>query len=153
MPADARRFLESHRFAVIGTTNPDGSPQQALVWYLVERDEAGLRIVVNSREGRRWPSNLRRDPRISFAVQDGLDWVGLNGTVSIQDDQPTAQHDIATMARLNDPPDQARRAIREFEAQQRVSFRFRPASFHVEITAVQHQDDEPWAGEQTTEGG
>lgn len=153
MPGDARRFLESHRFAVIGTTNPDGSPQQAVVWYLVERDEAGLRIVVNSREGRRWPSNLRRDPRISFAVQDGHDWLGLNGTVTIADDQPTAQHDIATMARLNDPPDKAQRAIREFEQQQRVSFRFRPTSIHAEITAEQHQDDDVWAGEHTTEGG
>ena len=64
LPHDARRFLESHRFAVIGTTNPDNSPHQAVVWYLVERDEADIRLVVNSREGRRWPSNLRRDPRL-----------------------------------------------------------------------------------------
>ena len=36
----------------------------------------------NSREGRRWPSNLRRDPRIRFAVYDGPDWVGLSGRVT-----------------------------------------------------------------------
>lgn len=152
LPKEAARFLESHRFAVIGTTNPDGSPHQAVVWYLVERDADGVRLVVNSREGRRWPGNLRRDPRINFAVQDGHDWVGVIGTVSIQNDQPTAQHDIATMARLNDPPDEARRAIRVFETHQRVSFRFRPVSIHAEITEEQHRDDEVGAGVDTTEG-
>lgn len=131
LPDVVRRFLEDHRFGVVATINPDGSPQQALVWYLVVGDV----IAVNSAEGRRWPSNLRRDPRMSFAVSDGLDWVGLNGTVEIVDDPAQAQADIATMARLNDPPDVAERTIRtQFERQQRVSFRLRPTAIHAEIS-------------------
>jgi hypothetical protein len=157
VPRAVRRFLESHRFGVVASVNPDGSPHQAVVWYLVEPDGAGasagagandgagasdsFRIVVNSREGRRWPSNLRRDPRIRFAVYDGHDWVGLSGRVTIQDDQPTAQHDIATMARLNDPPEEAAEGIAVFETQQRVSFRFRPTAFHAEIEAGEHIDE------------
>lgn len=127
---DVRRFLEDHRYAVVATVNPDGSPQQALVWYLVVDDT----IVINSAEGRRWPGNLRRDPRISLAVSDGVDWVGLNGSVEIVDDPRQAQADIATMARLNDPPDVAATSIRTFERQQRVSFRLRPTAIRAEIS-------------------
>ena len=46
----------------------------------------GDEIVINSAVGRRWPTNLPRDPRISFAVIDAADgyrWVGLIGTVRI----------------------------------------------------------------------
>jgi PPOX class probable F420-dependent enzyme len=127
-----RRFLERRRFAVIATVNPDGSPQQAVVWYLVGND--GNTVIINSAEGRRWPSNLRRDPRISLAVEDGLEWVSLNGTVEIVEDQARSQADIAAMARLNDPPEIAERTIRnQFERQQRVSFRLRPDRIHAEL--------------------
>jgi hypothetical protein len=57
---------------------------------------------------------------------DGYRWVGLTGRVSIVDDQPTAQADIAEMARRYhaDDPDEAEQLIRDrFERQRRVSFR------------------------------
>jgi PPOX class probable F420-dependent enzyme len=131
LPDAVRRFLADHRYGIVATVNPDGSPQQAVVWYLLVDDV----IVVNSAEGRRWPSNLRRDRRMSFAVQDGLDWVGLKGEVEIVDDRAQAQADIAAMARLNDPPEVAERTIRnQFERQQRVSFRLRPTAIHAEIS-------------------
>jgi PPOX class probable F420-dependent enzyme len=130
IPADVRDFLAAPRFAVISTINPDGSAHQAVVWYLLEGDE----IVVNSREGRRWPSNLRRDPRLSVAVHDGADWVGLRGQVAIVDDQPTAQADIAAMARRYDDPADAEAEIStQFRHQQRVSFRLRATAIHTEF--------------------
>jgi PPOX class probable F420-dependent enzyme len=115
--------------AVISTVNPDGSAHQALVWYLLEDDE----IVINSRVGRRWQSNLRRDPRLSVAVSDGADWVGLRGAVEVVEDQATAQADIAAMARRYDDPDVAERGIAEFHVQRRVSFRLRPTAYHKEF--------------------
>ena len=112
--------------------NPDGSPHQAVVWYVVGDD--GASVVVNSAEGRRWPSNLRRDPRMSFAVEDGEQWVGIHGDVEIVDDPVLAQADIARMARLNDPPEVAEQSIRnQFERQRRVSFRLRPSRIHAEL--------------------
>jgi PPOX class probable F420-dependent enzyme len=132
-----RAFLAANRFAAIATTDPDGSPRQAVIWYRLDGDE----IVLNSLVGRRWPSNLARDPRISVAIGDGADgyrWVGLTGRVTIVDDQPTAQADIAEMARRYhaDDPAKAERLIRDrFETQARVSFR-------VSIDAVHdHLDD------------
>ena len=93
-------------------------------------------MVINSRVGRRWPSNLLRDPRLSIAVSDGTDgyrWVGLTGTARAVTDQAIAQADIAGMARRYhaDDPDKAERIIaNRFTQQERVSFRFRPDAVH-----------------------
>ena len=132
-----RAFLAENRFATIATTDADGSPRQAVIWYRLDGDE----IVLNSLVGRRWPSNLVRDARISVAVgdqADGYRWVGLTGRVTIVEDQPTAQGDIAEMARRYhaDDPEKAERLVRDrFERQARVSFR-------VSIDAVHdHLDD------------
>jgi PPOX class probable F420-dependent enzyme len=132
-----RAFLDANRFATIATTDPDGGPRQAVIWYRLDGDE----IVLNSLVGRRWPSNLERDARISVAIgdqADGYRWVGLTGLVTIVEDQATAQADIAEMARRYhaDDPEKADRLVRDrFERQSRVSFR-------VSINAVHdHLDD------------
>jgi PPOX class probable F420-dependent enzyme len=127
-----RAFLESAHVVALSTIDPDGAPRQAVVWYLLEDDT----IVVNSLVGRRWPSNLARDPRVSLAIideEDGLRWVGITGIAEAVEDQPTAQADIAAMARRYnaDDPREAERLIRErFEPQQRISFRIRIDAVH-----------------------
>jgi PPOX class probable F420-dependent enzyme len=133
LPDRILRFLDAPRFASISTVDPDGGPRQAVVWYLVEGED----LVINSLDGRRWPANLRRDPRISFTVIDAVDgynWVGLNGLVTdVSDDQSRAQADIAAMARLYhaDEPQEAEDLIRNrFQKQHRVSFRVRITGFH-----------------------
>lgn len=132
LPDHVRAFLDDLRFATIATVDADGAPHQAVVWYTVEGD----RIVLNSAVGRRWPSDLVRDPRLSFSVIDAADgyrWVGLSGTVETQTDRETSQADIAAMARRYhaDEPAEAERLIsRQFERQDRISFRFRAAAIH-----------------------
>ena len=129
-----RRFLEEPgRFGVLATVNPDGTPHQCVVWYRLT--EGGL--LLNSAEGRRWPSNLRRDPRASLLVEDAYRYVVVRGDVAVIDDREQTQADIAGLARLyhRDDPDAAERLIREvFRTQQRVSFLLRPQSVGV------HQD-------------
>ncbi len=124
---DVRRFLDRRppRFGVIATLDEDGSPHQAVVWYLVT--EEGL--IVNSREGRRWPTNLRRDGRFSLLVEDEYDWVSVRGVAKAIEDAEQGQADIAVMARLYhaDEPERAERLIeREFRGQSRISFLLRP---------------------------
>jgi PPOX class probable F420-dependent enzyme len=129
LPDRVRNFLSEPRYAAVATVDEDGAPRQAVVWFLLDGDT----IVINSREGRRWPSNLRRDPRVSIAITDADDelWVGLAGTVEVVDDQARAQADIAAMARRYDPPAEAEAVIaNEFSKQQRVSFRLRPTRIH-----------------------
>ena len=135
LPDHIRAFLDDERFATISTVDPDGGPRQAVVWYTLEGDE----FVINSRVGRRWPTNLLRDPRLSFTVIDAADqyrWVGLTGTVRTITDWATTQADIAAMARRYhaDEPDEAERLIHDrFERQDRVTFRFSAKTIHDEL--------------------
>ncbi len=126
-----REFIAAPHFGSVATIDADGSPRQAIIWYLLDGDE----LVINSRLGRRWPTNLLRDPRVYVAVFDEADplrWVGLLGTAEPVEEQPQAQADIATMARRyhHGDPATAERKIRDFEQQQRISFRIRVRAVH-----------------------
>ncbi len=123
----ARAFLDALRFAVVATLNEDGSPHQAIVWYTLEDDA----IVVNSAEGRRWPANLRRDPRVEVTVADGYRYLQLRGAVEVDDDPDRAQAAIAAMARryhADDPAHAEDLVENYFRPQRRVSFRLRPTA-------------------------
>ena len=124
-----REFIAAPHYASRATTEPVGSPRQAVIWYLLEDDE----LVVNSRVGRRWPTNLLRDPRVYVAVFDEADpmrWVGLLATAEPVRDQPQAQADIAAMARRYEDAETAAGSIRAFEQQERISFRIRVHAVH-----------------------
>ncbi len=128
LPANARSFLtDTPRFATLATLNADGSPHQAIVWYLVRGDT----IVVNSRHGRRWPANLRRDPRVSFAVEDGVDAVTIDARAEALPDLRAARADIAEMALRYDTPDDARREIARFRTEQRITFVLHVERVHI----------------------
>lgn len=125
---NVRRFLTGRpRYATVATLNPDGSPHQAVVWFLLRGDQ----LVLNSRAGRRWPTNLLRDPRLSLTVEDGLDAVTLGGAVVHEADPEQAQADIAEMARRYDDPQSAEREIARFRSEERLRFVFRPTRLHV----------------------
>jgi PPOX class probable F420-dependent enzyme len=63
---DAQKLLEDPNYAVISTLNPDGSIHSTVVWISAEDG----RLAVNSAIGRRWPTNLERDPRATVIVYD-----------------------------------------------------------------------------------
>jgi len=115
LPDRVRAFLASPRYATIATLDPDGAPHQAVTWYLPTDDG----IVINSRRGRHWPSNLVRDSRIAMAVFDLVEpyhWFGLKGRGDLLREGDAATEDIMAMARRygSDPE--------RFRGQDRVSF-------------------------------
>ena len=132
---ELRGFLSEPHYATISTLDPDGAPRQAVIWFTLDGDE----LVINSLVGRRWPTNLLRDPRVALAItdrHDGLRWVGVSGRVTPVRDQPTAQADIAGMARRYhaDDPGHAEDLIRDrFGTQERISFRISVGSIHVHL--------------------
>ena len=131
LPDHVRAFLAEPRYATVATTDENGAPRQAVIWYLLDGDT----IVINSLEGRLWPTNLRRNPNVSIAVTaaDREEWVGISGTVEVVDDQEQAQADIAAMARRYHTrnPAQADDLIKNrFQPQRRVSFRVSPTRIH-----------------------
>jgi PPOX class probable F420-dependent enzyme len=128
-----RTFLEDGRlYPVIGTTGEDGEPHQAVIWYRLEADD---RILVNSRDTRRWPADLRRDPRVSLAfmdVADPFNWVGVQALVDeIVDDVEQARDEIVELAVRYDEADDE--SVTRFRSQQRVSFRLRIVAVHVHL--------------------
>jgi PPOX class probable F420-dependent enzyme len=115
---ELRRFLEEPRFAVVATINADGTPQQTVVWYELRGDE----ILINTARGRRKDHNLRRDQRLSIAVEDGYRFVAISGTARLVDDQAIAQADIRQLATRYNGAEIAERQMREqFSRENRIS--------------------------------
>jgi hypothetical protein len=115
------------RYATIATINPDGSPHQIVIWFLL-RDDV---LVINSRHGRRWPSNLRRDGRADFAVYEAEDAVTIECVAEASYEGEQAQADIAEMALRYDTPELAQREIARFRTERRLSFVLRPTRVHI----------------------
>jgi PPOX class probable F420-dependent enzyme len=89
-----RTFLDRPRFGTLSTIDADGAPFAAVVWYDLEGDT----ILINTAEGRRWPANLRRDPRCSFMVEDRYDYVQVLGRAQIDEDQERGQAQLKLVA-------------------------------------------------------
>ena len=62
----ARELLEAPNFVHVATIREDGTPQVNPIWGDLEDG----RVVINSAEGRTWPANLRRDPRVTLTVMN-----------------------------------------------------------------------------------
>jgi PPOX class probable F420-dependent enzyme len=116
-----RDFLHEPRYAVLGTTNDDGSAHLTVMWYVLEGDE----IMFNTAAGRRKPENLARDPRASLIVPDGYRFVRVDGTVRANDDQAVAQRDIQKLAfRYYQSEDRVKRSVdATWAKQRRITYR------------------------------
>ena len=131
LSADARAFLEAPRFASVATTDDDGTPRQALVWYRLLPDG---RILLNGRLPRRWCANLLRDPRVSIAVvdaEDGYRWLGLTGVADevVQDLEPARDDNVALAHRYHpEGPDEG--MVARFRTEPRITYRVRITGVH-----------------------
>ena len=77
----AEELLKAKNFANVATLRADGSVQVAPVWVDVQDGKP----VVNSAEGRAWPHNLERDPRVTLSVQNAenpYQYVEIRGRVA-----------------------------------------------------------------------
>ena len=104
----------------MATINPDGTPQQTVMWYEVQGDQ----IVMNTKRGRVKDLNLARDPRLSLCFEDGYRYVTLTGTATLIEDQTVAQADIRRLAiRYHGPAKGEEQAQRLFSKQERITIR------------------------------
>ena len=116
-----RDFPHEPRFAMLGTTNANGSAHLTVMWYALEEDE----IMFNTAAGRKKPENLARDPRASLIVPDGYRFVRVEGMVRANDDQKVAQADIRKLAsRYYQSEERVQRGVAEGWAKQhRITYR------------------------------
>jgi PPOX class probable F420-dependent enzyme len=89
-----RAFLEQPRYCVMGTINRDGSPQLTVMWYDLD-DEV---VILNITRGLVKERNLRRDPRMSICVEDGMRYVTLTGRGEIIEDRAIQEAEVNRMA-------------------------------------------------------
>jgi PPOX class probable F420-dependent enzyme len=61
-----RELLEQPNFATISTLNADGTIHSTVVWVDFEDGQ----LSINSAVGRKWPTNLQRDPRVTLTVPE-----------------------------------------------------------------------------------
>jgi PPOX class probable F420-dependent enzyme len=83
LPDNVRTFLQDTRFAVIGSTNRDGSPHLTALWYELRGDT----VLMNTGTASKKVRNLKRDPHASVVVVDSKEarHVTLEGTVTFDD--------------------------------------------------------------------
>ena len=93
----SRKLLEAPNFCHIATLREDGTPHVVPVWVDVEDD----RVVLNTAEGRAWPRNARRDPRVNLTIQNmenPYEYVEIRGRVA-EDTHEGADEHIDRMAK------------------------------------------------------
>ena len=61
-----RPLLDKKNHAVCSSLNEDGSIHSAVVWVDVEDGK----LAINSAQGRKWPTNLQRNPTVNILVYD-----------------------------------------------------------------------------------
>lgn len=122
----AEQLLREKNFVVISTLRADGTIHAAPAWVDVQDG----RPVVNSAEGRAWPANLKRDPRVTLTVQNlenPYEYVTIRGRVSEQTTEGADEH-IDSLAKKYLGQDSY--PYRQ-PGEQRVILRIEPEHIHV----------------------
>jgi PPOX class probable F420-dependent enzyme len=79
----AREIVADKNYAHLSVPRKDGTIQSVVVWADVDDDG---RVLVNSAEGRAWPSNLRRAGQATISVANAanpFEFVALTGKVVV----------------------------------------------------------------------
>ena len=122
----AEELLKAKNFCHVSTLRADGSVQTAPVWIDVQDG----RPVLNSAEGRAWPRNLERDPRVTLAVQNmenPYEYVEIRGTVAERTTDGADEHIDSLAKKYLDLDDYPNRQPGE----QRVIIRIAPEHVHL----------------------
>jgi PPOX class probable F420-dependent enzyme len=64
--APVKQLLDNPNHAVVSTLNEDGSIHSTVAWVSGDDGE----VAVNSARGRKWPTNLERDPTVTVTIVD-----------------------------------------------------------------------------------
>jgi PPOX class probable F420-dependent enzyme len=95
-----RALLEQPNVAVVSTHNEDGTILSTVAWVNTEGDE----LAVNSAIGRKWPTNLQRDPQVTVVIyppENPYEYVEVRGTATATRDGADEHIDALTQKYMN----------------------------------------------------
>jgi PPOX class probable F420-dependent enzyme len=87
----SEELLKAKNFCHVSTLRRDGSVHGVPVWVDVKQGRA----VLNTAEGRIWPNNLARDPRVTMTVQNQenpYEYVEIRGRVAERTHEGADEH-------------------------------------------------------------
>ena len=122
----AEELLKGKNFCHVATLRADGTVHGVPVWVDVQDG----RPVLNTAEGRAWPRNLERDPRVTLTVQNmenPYEYVEIRGTVAERTHEGADEH-IDAMAKKYMDKDSS--PLRQ-PGEQRLIIRVEPEHVHV----------------------
>jgi PPOX class probable F420-dependent enzyme len=122
----AEELLKAKNFCQVATLRPDGAVHVAPVWVDVQDGCP----VLNTAEGRVWPRNIERDPRVTLTVQNmenPYEYVTIRGRVAERTTEGADRHIDAMAKKYLDEDSYPYRQPGE----QRVILRIEPEFVHV----------------------
>ncbi|MFI5044022.1 MAG: pyridoxamine 5'-phosphate oxidase family protein [Acidimicrobiales bacterium] len=118
-------FLDRSRTATMATVGPDGTPHLVAMWYALIDG-----VVWFETKGRSQKAvNLRRDPRITVMIEDGLTYDALRGVsiegrgVIVEDPDEIWQVGVSVWERYNGEYTEEVKPLVEFMLQKRIAVR------------------------------
>ena len=123
--AEIATFIENSRTATMGTIGADGRPHLIAMWYAVIDGQIWIETKARSQKA----VNLRRDPRVTLLIEDGLTYdklrgVSVDGTAEIVDDPDVLwKVGVSVWERYNGPYTEEMAPLVEFMLHKRVAVR------------------------------
>jgi PPOX class probable F420-dependent enzyme len=118
-------FVERSRTASIATLGPTGAPHVVAMWYAVIDGQIWFETKSRSQKAQ----NLRRDPRITCLIEDGLTYDTLRGVSLegrgeiVEDPDQLWRVGVSVWERYTGPYTEEARPLVEFMLQKRVAVR------------------------------
>jgi PPOX class probable F420-dependent enzyme len=123
--AEVADFVERSRTATMATVGPTGMPHVVAMWYAVVDGQVWFETKAKSQK----VLNLRRDPRLTFLVEDGLSYDALRGVSLegrgeiVEDADALWQVGVSMWERYTGPYTEEARPLVELMLNKRVAVR------------------------------
>ena len=124
-PEEIADFVARSRTGTMATVGAGGQPHLVAMWYGVVDDDIWIETKVKSQK----VVNIRRNPRVSFMIEDGMTYdslrgVSFEGTAEIHDDPDTIfAVGVSVWERYNGPYTEDLRSAVDMMMNKRVAVR------------------------------
>jgi PPOX class probable F420-dependent enzyme len=126
--AEIEQFIERRRTCTLATIGADGRPHLVAMWYAVVDGQIWFETKSRSQKA----VNLRRDPRVTILIEDGLTYdklrgVSIDGNAEIVEDPDVLwKVGVSVWERYNGPYTEEMRPLVEFMLNKRIAVRVDP---------------------------